>query len=185
MSDSDNEAARGGEMNEEDEEARNREETAEVWNCFMQFDYEQQGIISTSDLKQALEHLNERVSDTQVFRMIADSDPNNTGQMAFATFREIVMEKRENERGSDDADLLDAYVAMGGDPDGGGCVDAEKLIETIKKEFEMTIDIEKLIAEVDEDGSGEIEFDEFKELLAGGGGGDDDDDDEADGNEGD
>jgi Ca2+-binding EF-hand superfamily protein len=64
MSDSDNEAARGGEMNEEDEEARNREETAEVWNCFMQFDYEQQGIISTSDLKQALEHLNERVSDT-------------------------------------------------------------------------------------------------------------------------
>ena len=29
----------------------------------------------------------------------------------------------------------------------------------------MTIDIEKLIEEVDEDGSGEIEFDEFKELL--------------------
>ena len=32
----------------------------------------------------------------------------------------------------------------------------------------MTIDIEALINEVDEDGSGEIEFDEFKELLAGG-----------------
>ena len=31
----------------------------------------------------------------------------------------------------------------------------------------MTIDIEALIAEVDEDGSGEIEFDEFKELLEG------------------
>ena len=29
----------------------------------------------------------------------------------------------------------------------------------------MTIDIEKLIMEVDEDGSGEIEFDEFKTLL--------------------
>jgi len=43
----------------------------------------------------------------------------------------------------------------------------------------MTIDIEKLISEVDEDGSGEIEFDEFKELLAGNGGaGDDDDEDE-------
>ena len=33
----------------------------------------------------------------------------------------------------------------------------------------MTIDIEKLLEEIDEDGSGEIEFDEFKELLAGGG----------------
>ena len=29
----------------------------------------------------------------------------------------------------------------------------------------MTIDIEKLILEIDDDGSGEIEFDEFKALL--------------------
>ena len=29
----------------------------------------------------------------------------------------------------------------------------------------MKIDIEKLIDEIDEDGSGEIEFDEFKALL--------------------
>ena len=41
----------------------------------------------------------------------------------------------------------------------------------------MTIDIEALIQEVDEDGSGEIEFDEFQQLLGGGGGGDDEDDD--------
>jgi len=80
----------------------------------------------------------------------------------------MVLLKRENERGSSDADLLDAYVAMGGDEDGGGCVDADMLIKTIKEQFEMTIDIEALIKEVDEDGSGEIEFDEFKELLAGG-----------------
>ena len=29
----------------------------------------------------------------------------------------------------------------------------------------MTIDIEKLLEEIDEDGSGEIEFNEFKALL--------------------
>jgi Ca2+-binding EF-hand superfamily protein len=69
-------------------------------------------------------------------------------------------------------------VAMGGEADGGGCVDADKLIATIKQEFEMTIDIVALIAEVDEDGSGEIEFDEFKELLAGGPNADDDDEDD-------
>ena len=50
---------------------------------------------------------------------------------------------------------------MGGEADGGGCVDADKLIDTIKNQFEMTIDIEKLIEEIDEDGSGEIEFEEF------------------------
>ena len=41
----------------------------------------------------------------------------------------------QKKKGSDDSELLDAYVAMGGDPDGGGCVDADKLIETIKHEF--------------------------------------------------
>ena len=66
---------------------------------------------------------------------------------------------------------------MGGEEDGEGSIDADKLIHIIKNEFEMTIDIENLILEIDEDGSGEIEFDEFKELLGGGGDDDDDDDD--------
>jgi len=39
------------------------------------------------------------------------------------------------------------------------------LIKTIKKDFQMTIDIERLIEKIDEDGSGKIEFDEFCELL--------------------
>ena len=42
----------------------------------------------------------------------------------------------------------------------------EKLIRSIKDEFEMTIDIEKLINDIDEDGSGEIEYDEFRNLLS-------------------
>ena len=56
---------------------------------------------------------------------------------------------------------------MGGDTDGGGCIDARKLIKTIRDDFEMTIDIEALIAQADEDGSGEIEFDEFCDMLVG------------------
>ena len=75
------------------------------------------------------------------------------------------MEKRENEQGTDESDLLDAFVAMGGQADGDGAINAEKLINTIKVEFEMTIDIEALIKEIDEDGSGQIEFDEFTALL--------------------
>ena len=62
---------------------------------------------------------------------------------------------------------------MGGQPDGDGSIDAERLIDTIKNEFEMTINIEELIKEIDEDGSGEIEFDEFKMLLQAGAGHDD------------
>ena len=55
---------------------------------------------------------------------------------------------------------------MGGLPDKEGFIDAQKLIKIIKEEFEMTIDIEKLIDDIDEDGSGQIEYDEFKNLLS-------------------
>lgn len=67
---------------------------------------------------------------------------------------------------SNEEDTLDAFVSMGGQPDGEGFIDAEKLIRIIKHDFEMTIDIEKLIQDIDEDGSGEIEYDEFRNLLS-------------------
>ncbi len=35
----------------------------------------------------------------------------------------------------------------------------------MKDEFQLTIDVDQLIADIDEDGSGEIEFDEFEALL--------------------
>jgi len=54
---------------------------------------------------------------------------------------------------------------MGGNTDKSGSINASKLIQIIKEEFQMSIDIEGLIKEIDEDGSGEIEFDEFKTLL--------------------
>ena len=98
--------------------------------------------------------------------MISEIDPENTGHINFDDIKPILLAKEMARiKGSDEDELMDAYVSMGGDADGGGCVDAAKLIATIKNDFQMTIDIEKLIEEIDEDGSGEIEFDEFKALL--------------------
>ena len=57
-------------------------------------------------------------------------------------------------------------MALGGEANKDGSIDASRLIEIIKDEFEMTIDIEKLIQEIDEDGSGLIEYDEFMSLLS-------------------
>ena len=78
-----------------------------------------------------------------------------------------IVKKYKIKESDNPEDILDAYVALGGDEDGGGNIDADKLIDTIKNEMEMTIDIENLIKEIDEDGSGEIEFDEFQQLLEG------------------
>ena len=87
MSDNEQNDAAGDVDPEIAEEERIREESQQIWQCFMQFDVDQQGVISTSELKQALEFLNERVTEPQVFRMIADADPNNTGQLSFYQFK--------------------------------------------------------------------------------------------------
>ena len=117
------------------------------------------------DLKGALEQVGETVTDDRVLMMISVADPHNTGLIPFSTFKNLILEKRANERCSDETELLDAFVAMGGDADGDGAINAEKLIDTIRNEFAMTINIEELIEEIDEDGSGKIELDEFTALL--------------------
>ena len=138
------------------------------YKAFMDFDEEGSGALIKSDqVQNVLEQMQIKISEQEIFKIIAEIDPENTGEISYAPFKQRICE-REVERllGNDETELLDAYVAMGGESDGGGCVDATKLIYTIKQEFGMTIDIEKLIDEIDEDGSGEIEFDEFKALLA-------------------
>ena len=132
----------------------------------MAFDKEGTGVVSSGEVKFVLEMIGVKFTESEMFKMISEIDPENTGNIAYSDFKPIILEKEMARiRGSDEAELLDAYVSMGGDADAGGCVDAKKLINTIKHEFQMTIDIEKLIEEIDEDGSGEIEFDEFKALL--------------------
>jgi len=61
---------------------------------------------------------------------------------------------------------LEAFVAMGGGIDKQGNVDSVKLIQIVKEEFNMTIDIERLLNEIDTDKSGLISYMEFKTLLS-------------------
>ena len=67
-------------------EEAEREERNQIWQCFMQYDPDQQGSLRTSDLKQALESLGEKVTETHVFRLISESDPENVGSLTFDQF---------------------------------------------------------------------------------------------------
>ena len=60
-----------------------------------------------------------------------------------------------------------AYVACGGNPDKTGHVDRDVIRRIIKVDFGLDIDIDKMMDAVDHDGSGEMEFDEFQQLLSG------------------
>ena len=86
----------------------------------------------------------------------------------FSEFLRLVRQRKTQINSTvSETDLLMAYVACGGEASGDGHVERDVLVKLIKEDFSLAINIEEMIAQVDEDGSGEIEFGEFCELLAG------------------
>ena len=134
MSDSDNDA---GESPKKTEEELSKEVEERCQQAFLAFDKEGNGYIKPEEVKGVLEIMNIKFEEEDdMFRMISDLDPENTGQINYAEFKMRILDgELKKLRGSDSSELLDAFIALGGDADGGGCVDASKLIFTIKEEF--------------------------------------------------
>jgi Ca2+-binding EF-hand superfamily protein len=98
--------------------------------------------------------------------LISELDAENHGVIVFEQIMQIYQKKRQSEvYGENDEVTLDAYTAIGGPADKSGHIDGQVLVRIIKEEFELPIDIEQLIKEVDDSGNGEIEFEEFEKML--------------------
>ena len=144
---------------------QNPEVNVEYYNrIFDKHDSGSKGYLTFYELKFALAEVNVHFSHPYIYyKLISDLQKTTNGQVSFFLF--VSLANQQKEEADDESDIQDAFVAMGGNEDESGCIDANKLIGTIKNDQKMTIDIEKMILEVDEDGSGEIEYDEFKLLL--------------------
>ena len=86
--------------------------------------------------------------------MIAEIDTTNKGYIEYHDFLKAIAYYKLLESENEEDDTLEAFVAMGGELNKQGCVDSSKLIQIVKEEFQMTIDIERLINEIDTDKSG-------------------------------
>ena len=136
-------------------------------DAFLAFDKDRSGTIDVWELRQVLEAMGQKPTEEELFQMISEVDDNMSGSIDFGEFLKVIeTEKERAAQFDDESDLIDAYVACGGNPDKSGCVSADMLIKIIKHDFGLTIDIEELIRAIDTDGSGEIEFEEFKTLLS-------------------
>lgn len=112
--------------------------------------------------------MGQRPTEEELFQMIAEVDDNMSGSIDFGEFLKVVENQKYRASNFDDEnDMIDAFVACGGDADKNGYVERETLVRIIKKDFGLTIDIEELINKIDIDGSGQIDFEEFKILLSG------------------
>ena len=130
---------------------------------FKKFDTEDKGYINYFQLKNALEQVGIVFYYSQNFHKMVSELTSKSGLISFFDFTKIVVNHKKDME--DDTDVYAAFVAMGGEEDGSGSVDAEKQIDILKNQYDLTIDIEGMIKEIDQDGSGTIEFREFNEML--------------------
>ena len=64
-----------------------------------------------------------------------DFDKKEVREIDFDTFVRLIAEQKKHQSVSNEEDTLDAFVALGGQDDRGGFIDAQKLIDIVKNEF--------------------------------------------------
>ncbi|EEY53488.1 uncharacterized protein PITG_07146 [Phytophthora infestans T30-4] len=99
--------------------------------------------------------MGQQPTEEELFQMISEVDEDMSGAIDFAEFLQVIDNQKDRAAMfEDDSDMNKT-----------GFVRKETLVKIIKGDFGLTINIEEMINKLDVDGSGEIEFDEFKAIL--------------------
>ncbi|KAJ0180673.1 hypothetical protein K1T71_004077 [Dendrolimus kikuchii] len=138
-------------------------------NAFDAFDREKQGVISTDFIGTILEMLGHECDDDTLAEIINEYDVEHTGQLAFQEFCSLAAKFLTEELDDETMlqELKEAFRLY--DREGNGYITTDVLKE-IFKELDNTLtpdDLDTMIEEIDSDGSGTVDFDEFLEVMTG------------------
>ncbi|KAJ9466708.1 Dynein 18 kDa light chain [Diplonema papillatum] len=111
-----------------------------------------------------LRTLGQSVGEAELEELLDLSLYKNDSTMAIERFLRLMEVLKRRDLDEAVPDTVEAFAALGGRKDKQGGVDVNVLRLTVKA-FHLTIDIEKMIQEVDTDGSGFIDFDEFSAMF--------------------
>ncbi|KAJ8910441.1 hypothetical protein NQ315_016986 [Exocentrus adspersus] len=130
-------------MVEEDAEAMQQE----LKEAFRLYDKEGNGYITTKTLKEILKELDDKLTSDELDMMIAEIDSDGSGTVDFDVLKSTFDAFDVDKKGYIEADMIGTIMDMLGTH-----VIAEEL--------------DRIISEIDEDGNGEVSFEEFANLAA-------------------
>ncbi len=136
----------------------------EVRKIFNKFDKNGDGKISRSELKEMFIALGSKTTSEEVRRMMEEIDQNGDGYIDLKEFADFHC---TNDAGADDSkELRDAFDLY--DLDKNGLISANELHSVLKKLGEKCSlgECRRMISNVDADGDGSVNFEEFKKMMA-------------------
>lgn len=121
------------------------------------------GTIEVHELQQIMRKLGQNPSEEDIKEMIRSVDENSDGEISFEEFLSL-MKSRVGTR-DPEQELRDAFNFF--DTDGSGAIDRKELKRLMKKlgQALTEAEIDAMMQEVDENGDGEISYEEFKALM--------------------
>lgn len=135
--------------------------------CFNMFDFKDQGFLSADDLDDILRGMGFRPSKEELKEILEEIDEDGSGEIEFEEFCQLcakfLIEEPDEETMK--AELKEAFRVY--DKEANGFITTDQLREIIS-ELDQRLtseDLDGIIEEIDEDGSGTMDFDEFCAMM--------------------
>ncbi|XP_067009143.1 troponin C, isoallergen Bla g 6.0101 [Anabrus simplex] len=144
------------------------EQVAGLKKAFDAFDREKKGCISTEMVGTILRMLDHPVDDALLKEIIKEVDADGSGELEFEEF--ISLASRflvEEDAEALEKELKEAFRMY--DKEGNGYITTSVLREILKELDDKlsNVELDGIIEEIDSDGSGTVDFDEFMEVMTG------------------
>jgi len=144
------------------------DQTETMKKIYNTYDPKKKGFIAIENVTEILEMMGAEFDEEELNERIAVVDKEKTGQCGFTDFIAITSQFLEDE--DEEAlinELKEAFRMY--DKEGEGSITTDVLQEIIRElDPKLTgADLKAIVEEVDEDGSGTVDFDEFMEMMTG------------------
>jgi calmodulin len=135
--------------------------------CFNLFDVKKQDFLGSDDLDDILRAMGFRPSKEELKEILEEIDEDGSGEIEFGEFCQLCAKFLVEEPDEDTmkAELKEAFRVY--DKEGAGFITTGQLREIIAELDPRltTDDLDGIIEEIDEDGSGTMDFDEFCGMM--------------------
>ncbi|CAG4951796.1 unnamed protein product [Colias eurytheme] len=136
--------------------------------AFQMFDTSKTGYIEVLKISTILNTMGQLFDDAELQALIDENDPDATGKINFDGFCNIASHFLEEEDAEAmQQELKEAFRLY--DREGNGYITTSTLKEILAALDDKlsSSDLDGIIAEIDTDGSGTVDFDEFMEMMTG------------------
>ncbi|KAG7155394.1 Troponin C-like 10 [Homarus americanus] len=144
------------------------EQLSALQKAFDSFDTDSKGFITPETVGVILRMMGVKISEKNLQEVISETDEDGSGELEFEEFVELAAKFLiEEDEEALKAELREAFRVY--DKGGNGYITTDVLKE-ILRELDNRLteeDLDSIIEEVDEDGSGTLDFDEFMQMMNG------------------